>query len=191
MTAAFQHMVTLLSFVLALGVSHELFTVVELVRAGDRVKWSWVHGIWMFNCFIAVATWWIGIYDFHNIAEWPVGSILYNFAAVLGVFLAIAFVCPRIPAEGDLDLWEFHLAHCRQYIGFTVANVLIGAGDALYYGYAYGVARQGLQTVIMVALALVAGIGLLHVGWRIQLWAALGVTAIFFVFLFVGDPVLA
>jgi hypothetical protein len=37
MSAAFQHMTTLLSFVLALGVSHQLFTAVELVRAGTRL----------------------------------------------------------------------------------------------------------------------------------------------------------
>ena len=47
MSAAFQHMVTLLSFVLALGVSHQLLTIVEMVRAGQRVKFSWVHAVWM------------------------------------------------------------------------------------------------------------------------------------------------
>jgi hypothetical protein len=33
MSAAFQHVVTLLSFVLALGVSHQLVTVVQIARA--------------------------------------------------------------------------------------------------------------------------------------------------------------
>jgi hypothetical protein len=191
MSAAFQHMTTLLSFVLALGVSHQLFTAVELVRAGARVKWSWVHGIWMFNCFISVITWWIGTYDFHAIVEWPVGSILFNFTAVLFVFLPIAFVCPKVPSDGPLDLWEFHLAHRRQYVGFMIANSLMGAGDALYYGYAYGVARQGLQAAITIVLALVASVALFNTSARIQLVSAIGVMLTMLTFLFVGDPVLA
>lgn len=191
MSAAFQHMVTLLSFVLAIGVSHQLFTAVEIVRAKARVTFSWVHAIWMANCFLAVIAWWIGIWDFHAIAVWPVASVLYNLAAVLCVFLSIAFVCPRISETETLDLWEFHLAHRKQYIGFTIAEVVIGIGDSLYYGNFYGVSRQGLQALILLTMGVVAAIGLFTPNARVQFWVAVGVAVLNFVFLFVGDPVLA
>jgi hypothetical protein len=191
MSAAFQHVVTLLSFVLALGVSHQLFTAVEIVRAGPRVKLSWVHGIWMANCFLGVIAWWIGIWDFHAIANWPVLSILYNLLAVLCVFLAIAFVCPRLQETETLDLWEFHLEHRKQYIAFTVASAAIATGDSLYYGYGYGVSGQGIQAVILTATAVFAAVALFTPNARVQLWVALAVNALYFMFFFVGDPVLS
>ena len=145
----------------------------------------------MFNCFITVVCWWIGIYDLHAIVEWPVASVLFNFAGAISVFMGIAFVCPKIPPDSPLDLWQFHLAHRHQYAGFTTANALVAAGDALYYGYFYDVPRQYLQAAILISLALASGITVFTTGRHIQLWAALSVGALFVIFLFIGDPVLA
>jgi len=190
MSGAFQHMVTLLSFVLALGVSHQLFTVVELVRAGSRVRWSWVHALWMLNSFLAVIAWWFGVWDFHDIQEWPVLSVLLNFAAVLCVFLAIAFVCPRIPESGSIDLRQFHDLHSKKYIGFTVGEVVLGAGEALYYGNVYRVPGQNLQAAIIGFMGLAALVAFFVSRPVVQRIAAVAAVAASVAFLFVGDPVL-
>ena len=85
MSAAFQHIVTLLSFVLAVSVSHQLLTVVEIVRAGPRARMSFVHALGMANGFIAVVGWWFGIWEIHAVEEWPVLSVLLNLAGVVCV----------------------------------------------------------------------------------------------------------
>jgi hypothetical protein len=190
MSGAFQHMVTLLSFVLALGVSHQLFTVVEMVRAGSRVRWSWVHALWMLNSFLQVIAWWFGIWDFHNIQEWPILSVLLNLAAVLCVFLAIAFVCPRIPESGSIDLREFHKVHGKKYIGFTIGQIVLAIGEALYYGNVYNVPGQNLQAAIIGFIGLAALVALFVSRPMVQRIAVVAIVAASVVFLFVGDPVL-
>jgi hypothetical protein len=116
MTPVFQHVGTLLSFVLALAVSHQLFNVVEIVRAGDRAKHSLVHAIWMASCFQGVIAWWIGFWDLRDVTRWPIAVVLSLLASVVALFLAVAFVCPRIPAEGGIDLWQFHLLPRRRHV---------------------------------------------------------------------------
>ena len=76
--SAFQHMVTLLSFVLALGVAHQLLSIVQIVRAGPRVKLSFVHALWMMTAFLQVIGWWFGIWDLKDIKEWPFAAVMAN-----------------------------------------------------------------------------------------------------------------
>ena len=121
MTPVFQHVGTLLSFVLALVVSHELFNVVEIVRAGNRAKHSLVHAVSMASCFQAIIAWWIGLWDLRDVTRWPVIVVLALLAGVVALFLAVAFVCPRTPPAGPIDLWQFHLQNRRGQ--FTSNNI--------------------------------------------------------------------
>jgi hypothetical protein len=49
--------------------AHQLFTVVEIVRAWDRVKRPWIHAPWMASMFQSVIAWWIGFWDLRHIAD--------------------------------------------------------------------------------------------------------------------------
>jgi hypothetical protein len=187
---AFIHMVTLLSFVLAIAISHELFSVVEIVRAGARVKHSMVHAIWMLNCLLLVVGWWVGVWDLHVIRDWPVVSVLMNFAAVIPVFLAIAFVSPRVPAEGTLDLWDFHERSRKTYAPLIAVAAVLGSTIGMYYGAAFAVPGQNLQAVFTGLTALGALVTIFTSSLTAQRAAALISLAGTVLFLIVGDPVL-
>jgi len=144
----------------------------------------------MLNSFLAVIAWWFGIWDFHNIEEWSVFSVLLNLLAVLCVFLAIAFVCPRIPETGPIDLVKFHNLHSKKYIGFTVGELVLGAGEALYYGNVYNVPGQNLQAGIIGFMGITALAALFASNPTAQRIAAIATVAASVVFLVVGDPVL-
>jgi hypothetical protein len=190
MSAAFQHMVTLLSFVLALGVSHQLLTVVEIVRAGPRVKLSFVHALWMVNGFLAVVLWWTGIWDLRSIRDWPVISVLPNFGGAVCVFLSIAFACPRIPEDGAIDLAAFHDKHRRKYAAFFLVSTIIAIADSLYYGDVLNVPGQNLEAGILLFMALAALAAIFLSNPTVQRLAAIASVAGSTLFLLIGDPVL-
>ena len=187
---AFEHVMTLVSFVLALQITHLLITVVEIVRAGERVRLSWIHAGWMAVGLMNAVGWWIGLWDYHGIAEWPIGSVFYNLTAVLVGFLSVAFMCPKVPEEKPLDLWEFHLAHRKQYIGLVMVSTMLAVGEEFYYGNVYGVAAQNLQAFISLAFLPFELAGFLSPNiWvqRVSVVVALLGSVAFFVF---GEPVL-
>ena len=187
---AFEHVMTLISFVLALQITHLLITVVEIVRAGERVRLSWIHAGWMAVGLLNAAGWWIGLWDYHGIAQWPITSIFYNLAAVLTSFLSVAFTCPRISENTTLDLWEFHLAHRKQYIGFATITSALALGEELYYGNVYGVAGQYLQAFITLPMVIFELTGILSPNIWVQRISIVGTLLCSFAFFAFCEPVL-
>ena len=190
MTAAFQHIVTLLSFVLAVSVSHELLTVVEIVRAGPRTRPSFVHALWMANGFLAVIGWWFGIWEIHAVPAWPVYSVLLNLAGVVCVFLAIGFVCPRIPEGGSIDLWEFHSLHRRKYAAFALGGNLIGIGQSVFVRFLEGDPGRYVLAGILALTVLAPLTAISFSGLAVQRLAAIVVVTGMLLFIVVGAPVM-
>jgi hypothetical protein len=190
MSAAFQHIVTLLSFVLAVSVSHLLLTVVEIVRAGPRVRMSFVHALWMANGFLAVIGWWFGIWEVHAVDEWPVLSVLLNLAGVVCVFLAIAFVCPRIPDGGTVNLWEFHILHRRKYATFALGGNLIGIGQSLFARVVQNGSGQNLLIGILALATLAPLAAITFSSPTVQRLAAIATVTGMVLYIIVGAPVM-
>jgi hypothetical protein len=190
MTPVFQHVTTLLSFVLALSVSHQLFTVVDSVRAWHRVKHPWVHSVWMANCFLSVISWWIGFWDLRHISQWPVIIILSLLAGAIGLFLAVAFVCPRVPQAGNIDLWQFHLDNRRKYLTPLLFSMVVGTMATLYYGDVQNVPNQNVQAVIFVFMIFAVLAAYAWANAAVQRLAAAVYFAGSVVFFVLGVPVL-
>ena len=190
MTPVFQHMGTLLSFVLAFSVSHQLFAVVEIVRAKDRVKQSVVHSLWMANCFLAVVSWWIGFWDLREITQWPVIVVLALLAGVIALFLAVAFVSPRIPPAGSLDLWQFHLDNRRKYLTPLLSALFIAVVVSLYYGNVQSLPNQNIQAIIFACMILAGLVAFFSPNAMAQRIAAVAYFAGAVLYFAVGDPML-
>jgi hypothetical protein len=188
--SAFQHVVTLLAFVLALGVAHELLSVVAMVRAGSRLKLSGVHAVWMVVVFLEVPAWWFGIWDFRNIKDWPFISVMANFLSVVFVFLAVAFVCPELPETGTVDLWTYHQANKGKYALFVLLANTLATAIALYYGSAYSVSGQTLESIYILIGAAGALAAIVSSSANVQWIAALTTLAGTLLYFVVADPVL-
>ncbi|HEX3673945.1 MAG TPA: hypothetical protein VHU87_06695 [Rhizomicrobium sp.] len=188
---AFEHMMTLVSFVLALAIAHLLIGVVEIVRAGSRVRHSWVHAGWMAYGFLMPVGWWVGLWDLHVVARWSTWSVLLNLLGTTTCYLFVAFVCPKISETGPVDLGAFHDANRRRYLGFGIANSLFSVCVSLLYSGLYDVPGQVLQAIDFGAglAALVLAYVFPNV-WvqRAMVVVALASVAFFFA---VGDPVLS
>jgi hypothetical protein len=152
---AFEHVISLMSFVFALAITHLLLAVAGLVRAWQRVRLSGPHALWLLNGLITTLANWISFWDMHTLARWSVGTILFAFALSFVTYLQVALVCPEIPAGGPIDLPRFHEEQSRRYIGaFLVTGVMALVGN-IVLGDGMNVAEWGRQNLAVVPMLLV------------------------------------
>ena len=105
---AFDFVITLYSFVYALGVAQILATVGDIVRAGTRVRFSWLNAGWMLNVFLAIVAWWISLWDLRATTSWTMPTVLVLFAVACLLYLLARLVCAPIPQDGPVDLQQYH-----------------------------------------------------------------------------------
>ena len=60
---AFDFVMTLYSFVYALAVAQILSTVGDMIRAGKRLRFSWLNAGWMLNILLTIVAWWLSLWD--------------------------------------------------------------------------------------------------------------------------------
>jgi hypothetical protein len=142
---AFEHVMTLVSFVFALAIAHLLSCVVALIRAQGRVRYSFAHSVWLLNALFQVLSWWLSFWDYRAMKSWDVGTVTFTLAVAILIYVYTGLVCPEVPKEGPLDLNEFHDSHRRQYIGVNIAIAVASAAYGAFYGFFFHIAEQFAQ----------------------------------------------
>ncbi|HVU29104.1 MAG TPA: hypothetical protein VHE36_01775 [Sphingomicrobium sp.] len=139
---AFDFVITLYSFVYALGVAQILGSVGDIMRAGSRVRFSWLNAGWMLNVLLAIVAWWISLWDLRAAASWTMGTVLIFFVVASLLYLLARLVSAPVPAEGTVDLNAYHHEEVRKYAGLFTLEValtmltihLYGAGTQNWVG---------------------------------------------------------
>ena len=131
---AFDFVITLYSFVYALGIAQILATVGDIVRAGKRVRFSWVTAGWMLNVLLAIVAWWISLWDLRTATSWTMPTVLIFFVVACLLYLLARLVSPPIPQEGPVDLVAYHYAEGRKYAGLFTVEVALTMLTIQMYG---------------------------------------------------------
>jgi hypothetical protein len=131
---AFDFVMTLYSFVYALGVAQILATVGDMVRAGKRLRFSWLNAGWMLNVLLAIVAWWLSLWDLRAEAAWPMPTVLMLFVVACLLYLLARLVSAPIPEEGAVDLRRYHQAEGRKYAGLFTVEVALTIGTVFLYG---------------------------------------------------------
>jgi hypothetical protein len=153
---AFEHVISLLSFVYALAIAHLLTTVARLISARERVRFSWFHAYWMLNALIVLVLDWISYWDMHALPNWTMASLGIVLLQSFVDYMQAALVCPEIPAEGEIDLQDFHRRHAGRYIGaFTVVGI-VALFDNFYFGSGYNIGEVLVQNIVVVPMIIIA-----------------------------------
>jgi hypothetical protein len=130
---AFDFVITLYSFVYALGVAQILATIGDMIRAGKRLRFSWLNAGWMLNVLLAIVAWWLSLWDLRTEASWPMLTVLVFFVVACLLYLLARMVSAPIPTEGVVDLQRYHQEEGRKYAAvFTVETALTIATVFLY-----------------------------------------------------------
>ena len=133
---AFDFIITLYSFVYALGVAQILSTVGDMIRAGNRLRFSWLNAGWMLNILLAIVAWWLSLWDLRAEARWPMVTVLVFFAVACVLYVLARMVSAPIPREGPVDLRRYHEVEGRKYAGLFAVECAITIGTVFLYGSA-------------------------------------------------------
>ena len=120
---AFEHLVTLLSFVYALALTHLLARVIALFDARARVRYSGLQAFMAVNAILYVFVNWISIWQLHTVSVWDFISIMANFALGIILFFTCAIAAPH-PTEGLIDL-EAYYQHARKPYYWLIVGGLV------------------------------------------------------------------
>ncbi len=131
---AFDFVMTLYSFVYALGVAQILATVGDMVRAGKRLRFSWLNAGWMLNILLAIVAWWLSLWDLRAEANWPMLTVLVFFAVACLLYLLARLVSAPIAQEGVVDLRLYHQQEGRKYAAVFTVEVALTISTVFLYG---------------------------------------------------------
>ena len=131
---AFDFVMTLYSFVYALGVAQILTTVGDMIRAGKRIRFSWLNAGWMLNILLAIVAWWLSLWDLSADASWPMFNVLVFFVVACLLYVLARMVSAPIASEGIVDLQRYHLEEGRKYAGLFAVECAITVGIVFLYG---------------------------------------------------------
>jgi hypothetical protein len=131
---AFDFVMTLYSFVYALGVAQILATVGDMIRAGKRLRFSWLNAGWMLNILMAIVAWWLSLWDLRTEANWPMLTVLVLFVVACLLYVLARMVSAPIPQEGSVDLQLYHRDEGRKYAGLFAVECALTIGTVFLYG---------------------------------------------------------
>ena len=158
---AFEHVIALLSFVYALALTHLLSGIVALIRADNRVRFSWIYAYWMLNAFLIIIANWISFWDMRAMSSWNMPVIAFLLVMAFANYLQAALVCPVVPKEGSVDLSAFHENQSRRYIGaFLVSGILALVANVIF-GNMLDVSEWSAQNLAVVPMVVAAALAMI------------------------------
>jgi len=185
--SAFEHVMSLISFVFALAIAHLLTCAIAIFRARSRVRFSFTHAAWMAVSLLQVMAWWLAFWDFRLMKSWDVGYVAFTLLAGILVYVYTGLVCPEVPKEGALDLGEFHRTSGRQYIVVYLALGIVGFVYGAVYGYFYDIPEQTAQDAVIIPMLLVSLAAFVFRNGVVQTACAAAMLALYPVYFYVGQ----
>jgi hypothetical protein len=132
---AYGYISVILSVVIGLGLSHLLTGMAELVKSRRRVKFYWVHLIWVGLTFVGHIFLWWTMWNLRLMREWNFFSFLSILLAPVLLYVAAAFLIPRIESDVSIDLREYFYENHSAFFGVTAAfTALMSAQNWLLTG---------------------------------------------------------
>jgi hypothetical protein len=142
---AFSYVSVIFSVVIGLGLSHLLTGITELVKARRRVKFYWVHALWIGLIFLGHIFLWWTMWNLRLLRSWNFFSFLLILAAPVVLYVAASFMIPKLDADTRLDLKEYFY---ENHSAFFVVNAAFTALMSIENWLLTGRATPRLASVV-------------------------------------------
>jgi hypothetical protein len=121
----FDYISVVLSVVIGLGLSHLLTGAVNLIQERERVRFYWVHSVWVVLTFVGIVFLWWSIWRLRMLQNWNFVAFLLLLLEPVLMFVAAAFLVPR-PSDKRIDLREHYYKSRRGIFGaFATLTALL------------------------------------------------------------------
>ncbi|HEY0080275.1 MAG TPA: hypothetical protein VGB73_16815 [Pyrinomonadaceae bacterium] len=132
---AFSYISVIFSVVIGLGLSHLLTGIVELVKARRRVRFYWVHLLWVGLTFVGHIFLWWTMWNLRLLRDWNFFSFLLLLLPPVLLYIAASFLIPKLEPEASIDLREYFYENHSIFFGINAAfTALMSAENWLLTG---------------------------------------------------------
>jgi hypothetical protein len=132
---AFGYVSVIISVVIGLGLSHLLTGAAELFKARRRVRFYWVHLLWVVLTFVGHIFLWWTMWNLRLVRNWDFFSFLLLLLAPVLLYLAAAFLIPKVEPGSAVDLREYFYENHSAFFGINAAfTALMGLENWLLTG---------------------------------------------------------
>ena len=121
----FEYVTILVSIILGLGITKILSALAELLYDFKRVRFFWVHIIWvLLILYIHVQEWFI-LYELKDYPSWKLPVFLFILLYPITLFLAANMLFPVIDKNEDVDLKTFFTSNYKPLYFFFLACIVL------------------------------------------------------------------
>ncbi|MCR9092778.1 MAG: hypothetical protein NXI30_01050 [bacterium] len=129
----FEYIAVLVSLVLAIGLSHVMAAIAELLQRREAVKFDWLHAGATGLLVLLLTQFWWGFWNYRLVEDWTYLTVLIVLTPVATIVTAGLILVPRIGAGSPnerLDLGEHYLDHRAGIYGMAALTfVFFGIAD--------------------------------------------------------------
>lgn len=118
-----EHLLTLTSFILALGLTTIVTFVATLIHRRDTAVFSLAHALWMATIFLSHVNYWLGAFMFKGAehSSYPSLAFIVLYPAILYLQSALVVTEPG----SSVDMQAHHARQRHVYIGWVVIGVVV------------------------------------------------------------------
>ncbi|HEX8174938.1 MAG TPA: hypothetical protein VF543_07450 [Pyrinomonadaceae bacterium] len=132
---AFSYVSVIISVIIGLGLSHLLTGTTDLFKARRSVKFYWVHLLWVALIFVGHIFLWWTMWNLRLVRDWNFFSFLLILLAPVLLYVAAAFLIPKIEPGASVNLREYFYENHSAFFSVNAAfTALIGMENWLLTG---------------------------------------------------------
>lgn len=152
----FEYVMLLVSVVMSLGIARLLESHAHLLKMGNAVRWSPTYLLWLALIFAAHVDLWASLWSLRETASWSLASLIATLLAAAFLFYAAVLSSPSLVSDEPIDLWEFHIAQRRRYVGAFAAFLVMAAilNSFVLVGFSASTITGALPGLALCALAI-------------------------------------
>jgi hypothetical protein len=171
----FEYVTILVSIILGLGITKILSSLAELLYDFKKVRFFWVHTIWVILIlYIHVQEWFI-LYELKGYPAWKLPVFLFILIYPITLFLAASMLFPVIDKNEEVDLKTFFSNNYKPlYFLFLICIVL----SLIFNLWLLDVSFK--QQVFLIVLLLITSFLLLQKKLTVRIHQAFAVLLLFF-----------
>jgi hypothetical protein len=158
----FEYVLTLMSFVYSLGLTHLLYGASRMIRYRRKLRFSLAHVLWMLVGFGALVSNWISQWDFHTQATFDLATIASGMVVCVATYMVCALVVPDFEVADDFDLVGFHQREGRSYMTAVLVLVVIALVANFAAGAALGITNWSNGNLLVMAQGALVILGLVR-----------------------------
>jgi len=128
----FEYLASLISIVIAFGISQVLRSWGSLLNNRRRVSTYWVYSAWSVMIVMFMILFWWELWQYRTLEQWSFVALVWTIINAMFIVLAAHILLPSTAEQREIDLESFYYQSAPLFFGLTIAGMIsIAVSDIL------------------------------------------------------------